>query len=98
MHRQDQHPGRGKRGLDLRRGLDAVQLPHGDVHDDQVGLLGLGDGDRVAAVVRPGDDGDAFDFLEQRANPAQDQGVIVCKQDADGIHEFAAVAGWSALP
>ena len=68
------------------RGLDAVQLGHGDVHHHHVGLQFLGQFHGFAAVAGLAHDLHvglrAQDHLESLAH----HGVVVSQQDADAFH------------
>ena len=68
------------------RGLDAVQLGHGDVHHHDVGLQLLGQFDGFAAVGGLADDLHIGLRAEDHLEALADHGVVVSQQDADSFH------------
>ena len=63
-------------------GLDAVDPRHHEVGQQDVGVRGLDHADRLGAVARLADDGEA-PRLEERPQPLADDGVVVADHDAD---------------
>ena len=78
-------PGRG--GEDPPRRLQPVEPGHADVHQHDVGLQLLGEPDRAMAVLRLGGDLDVVLGLEDHAQAAADQALVVGDQhpDHDGV-------------
>jgi hypothetical protein len=68
-------------------GLDAVQLGHRDVHDDDVGLQLLGQPDGFPAVAGLAGDLHVGLRLQDHPKAVTDHGVIVSQQDADALHD-----------
>ena len=81
---------------DLFGGFDAVEIGHADVEDGDVGfeLGGLSDG--LAAVFGFADDGEFGLLLDEKAQAATDEGVVVGEQDSNftwiGAHAGATDA------
>ena len=65
------------------RRLDAVELGHADVHQDDVRLEPPGLGDRLDAVRRLADDLDVLLRLEDHAEARPDERLVVDDQDAE---------------
>ena len=80
---------------DLARRLDAVQLGHLQVHDDDVRLQLLGGRDRLGARRRLAHDLGLAERREQRAQPAAEDGMVVGDEDADRLHGLTPRA-WEA--
>ncbi len=62
---------------DLGGGIDAVQLRHGNIHDDDVGRELLGEANGFAAVASFADHFDGRVGLEQELKALADHAVIV---------------------
>jgi hypothetical protein len=86
VHREHEHLRAFDALQDLPRRLDAVQLRHRDVHDDDVRAELLDEIDRGPAVARFADDLDLLVRLEDAAQALSDHGVIVNQEDANLLH------------
>ena len=78
-----------------RRDLDAVQLRHADVEDQHVGLVFVAQPQRVESVGRLADDRDARLGLQQAAQAAPDDSVVVSQQHAQAATSMAAAGSGS---
>ena len=67
---------------DSRRDFDPVHLGHPDVDDERLGLMLLAEPQRLEAIRRLGDDGQARVALEQAPQAAPDDAVVVSQQHA----------------
>src|SRR6185436_12254886 len=90
VHRQDQDFGRGQCLADLPRRLEAVQVRHADVQDDDVGTQPLRLVARFAPVDGLADELPALLRLEQRAQALADDLVVVGDEDADRLRLHGA--------
>src|SRR5690606_38647980 len=70
-------------GGDLPGRRDAVHPRHLDVEQDDVGSVLDREGDRLVPVPALGDDGDVVLRVEQRAQPAADERLVVHQHDPD---------------
>ncbi len=84
MHRQHEHAGRRLALADEARGLDAVQVRHVAVHDDDLGMQLQGAAHRLAAATRCADDLDVALRREEVPDAVGHRLVIVGDQDTDG--------------
>jgi hypothetical protein len=67
--------------------LDAVDVRHADVHDDDVRVRTQDELDRLAAVLRLTDDLDVVGGIEHRANAAAHDRLVVDDDDLERPHE-----------
>jgi hypothetical protein len=65
------------------RRLDAVELRHADVHQDDVGAGGLDQPQRLLAVARFADDRHVVLGLDDHSEPRAHEGLVVDDEDAD---------------
>ena len=86
---QDQHAHVRERGLDLAGGLDAGDARHLDIEHRDVGMVLADEPERLPAVAGLGHDGDLGVFFQELADAFADDGVVVGKDDADGMRH-----GW----
>lgn len=80
--REDQDADVREVGADPPGGLDAVHLGHADVHEDDVGAFALGQRDRLGAVAGLADGAQARRGVDQDAEAAAQQGLVVGDEDA----------------
>ena len=97
-HRQHEHADVRALGDDLARRLDAVELGHVQIHDDDVGLQRLGGGDRLGAGRRLAHDLRLAERREQRAEPSAEDRMVVGDEDANAFHGLLPRAGEGAVP
>ena len=91
--RHDQDAGRRTRLGDAAGGLDAVDLRHPDVHQDHVGPGGRDEVERRAAVLRLPDDLQVVLGVEDRAQAATHEVVVVGQGDPDRAGRRHAAIG-----
>src|SRR3546814_16766059 len=72
--------------LDPARRLDAVDLRHANVHQDDIGLGGSHDPHRLAAVGRLADGGQVGFVVDDHPEPATDDSLVVDHDDAQSAH------------
>jgi hypothetical protein len=82
--RKDEDPSVGAIPQDLTRGLDAVELRHGDVHEDNIGLELRCEGHGISAVFSLGDDPDVCLPLKQCAQALPYDGMILDDEHGNG--------------
>ena len=70
-------------GADPAGGLEPVAAGHADVHEHDVGSVLEGDHHRLVAVARFADHLDVVLGVEQRAEPAADECLVVRQHHAD---------------
>ena len=99
--REDHDPDGGEAGVggDLAGGGETVELGHADVHQDDVGLLLARERERLAAVARLADHPDVVLGVEEGAEAAADERLVVRKQDLDprspsGGSRSCGCSGW----
>ena len=73
----------GALGLDLRDRAHAVDVGHQQVHQDHVGVEPR-PGDALAAVAASPTTSMSSEQVEEAAQPAPDDGVVVHEEHADG--------------
>jgi len=89
---QDEDPGGREGGDDLSGGFQPIHQRHGNVHDDDVRLEFLGEGDGFASIER------AADYLEiglkfqEGSDPLTDHLMIFGEQYGDSVHK--RLGGW----
>ena len=83
MHRQDHHAHVRIALAHLRRGLEAGDSFHGDVHQHDVGPLAVGDLERLLAARGFGDHLHLAHSLQKRMDAGAHQRVVVGEQHAD---------------
>ena len=81
VHGQGDDPAAQLLADDMARGVHAVQVVHGDVHDDDVGAQLLGQADGFAAVLGLGDHLQALFLLQQGAQAVAHDLVVVGDDD-----------------
>ena len=69
--------------LELLRGLDPVDGRHRDVEQDQIGLQGLDQAQRLGSIFRLADELEIRIRSEQRPETRADHGMVVSDQDAN---------------
>lgn len=74
----------GERVLDQTRGLEAADDGHGDVHEDEIGLVLFGEADGISAVGGFADDLDVSMGLKDFADRPSDDVAVVNDQDTKG--------------
>ena len=77
MHAQDHDLRRGEVLDDAAGGLDAIDLRHGDIHDDDVGFEGLGQADGVGAIAGLPDDFHVGLLVEDELEALANHRVII---------------------
>src|SRR6266849_7547455 len=87
VHREDEDAGLGKGFVDAARGFEAVEVRHADVHDDDVRLELLDEGDRLAAGFGFGADFPALLGGQQAFEAAADDVVIINDEDFECVHK-----------
>ena len=80
IHGEDHHPRFRLFFENARHRLEAVHDRHGDVHQRDVGMFLLDDGDGLAPVPRLVNLSDHRQSGQQRTQTGSNQDVIVCKQ------------------
>jgi hypothetical protein len=78
---------------DLGRSVDAVELGHGNVHDNHVGRELFGEADGFAAIGGFADDFDSRVGLEQEPKTFANYSMIVGNEDSCGGGHGAASEG-----
>ena len=86
MHGQRQHRHVRALLLDAPRGLDAVHVRHGDVHQHHVGRQFAGQAHAFRAVLRLADDLQLGIGAQQHAQPRAHDRVIIDQQDPYRAH------------
>src|SRR3954447_6008580 len=81
--RQDQDAALRVGGQDPARGLEPVQLRHPDVHQDHVGVLARGLGDRLEPVARLGHDLDVLLVAQQQPEAGPHHRLVVHDKHPD---------------
>ena len=71
----------GEEVVDASGGGDAVEFGHADVHDDDLGLEFFGEGDGFEAVFGFADDFEVGFGVEEEADAAADDGVVIGEED-----------------
>ena len=82
VHGEHQHPQRRAAAGELARGLKAGQARHRDVEHGEVDVVAQPLLDRLGAVARLGDHVEVGLGVEDHAQAAADDGVVVGEQDA----------------
>ena len=75
----------GEEVVDASGGGDAVEFGHADVHHDDVGLELFGKGDGFEAVFGFADDFEVGFGVEEEADAAADDGVVVGEEDVGDV-------------
>jgi hypothetical protein len=75
-------------GEDLTRGFQSVHAGHGAIHDDDLWMKLGGEFDGFRTVARFADDGNVGLILENAAETAPDQGMIVDQQNGNFVRHF----------
>jgi hypothetical protein len=100
----------GKGFDDAFRCLQAIQIGHGNIHEDYVRVGGLDQFDGLAAVAGLADHFDSGEFLKRVANTGPDDGVIVGQDDTNlvwgtsvsyqelGVRHFSGNQAWTSVP
>ena len=83
MHAEREHAGARRRGDQAAGGFDAVQLRHGDVHDDHIGLKLFAELHGFAAVAGLADDLHVGLRGKNHVEALPDQHVIVGQKNSD---------------
>jgi hypothetical protein len=84
VHREENHPDVRIVVLELRERVDAVEMRHGDVGDDDVRPQPLCGLHECSAVF---DDPNELElFLEQTLQPLRNQAMVIGKQDSRALH------------
>src|SRR5918992_306782 len=96
-HRQNEHARLGRARMELAHRLHAVQLGHGDVHDDDIGPQLACQTQRLAAVGGGAGDLDALIAAQERGKPVADHGVVVRDQHPN-LHRFLPTAAITRVP
>ena len=84
IHRNDDHPRLRRDGQNERRRFDAVHPRHGDVHQNDVGMVKDDGGERLVAVRGLDDIGDLRHFRDESAQAAAHQGVVISEKESHG--------------
>lgn len=92
------HPGQGRVRRDAPGGLDAVDDRHLDVDERDVGQVFPGQGQALAAVGGLGHHLDVVFEVEERAESAANERLVVDQQDAD--HDICSTgsSAWTVKP
>ena len=83
---EDEHLGGGDGFEHLAGGFQTVEPRHGDVHQHHGGTKLLGQGDRLAAVLRFADHFEVGFQFQHLAKPLAHDRVVFGQQDGDSFH------------
>jgi hypothetical protein len=93
---QDAGVGQGGVGADGGGGGEAVGVRHADVHEDDGGVVGAGEGDGLVPVGRFGDHRHVGGGVDEHSEGLAQECLVVGEQDADGHGVLRVVGvGWS---
>ncbi len=90
MHRQHQDARLWQQLLHLARRLDAIQLRHRDIHQDDVGLQALRLGYRLASIARLAHNLDVRLHAQHHLQACPQNGMVVGKQHANWPRIYCA--------
>src|ERR1017187_8605728 len=86
VHAEGKHPRMGIGGGKAAGGFDAVELRHGDIHDDHIRAQLGGQVDSFPAVTGFADDFHVGLGAEDHLEAVAHHGVVVSQQDANAFH------------
>src|SRR5215472_2287686 len=86
MHTEQNYGDIGKAFDDLSRGIDPVEVRHGDVHDHDVWLERLCCADRLATVAGFTDQLEILNLRQLHCDPLSNDAMVISYEDSYFLH------------